>query len=120
MKSLLSIFLVVFLSKGCSQEAQDLASVKIVYGANTRGFHRTIQIENKTFSVTYERDAKPVILPITNEEWNKIAELYAKIDLKNFNNLEGPMPICRLVPQSKHTILKDLIIPFRQRKSKNL
>ncbi len=88
MKSLFSILLVLVLSKGCSQE-QDLSDVKIVYGANTRGFHRTIQIEKNSFSIVFKRDAKPVVLELTDEQWEKIGNLYSKIDLKTFNDLEG-------------------------------
>jgi len=88
MKSLFSIFLVLVLSKGCSQE-QDLSDVKIVYGANTRGFHRTIQIEKNSFSVVNKRDSKPVLIKLTDEQWKKIGNLYSKIDLKTYNDLEG-------------------------------
>lgn len=89
MKSLFSVFLVIFLSKGCSQE-QDLSDVKIVYGANSRGFHRTIEIEKNSFSVINKRDTKPVLVELTDEQWNEIGKLYSKIDLKTFNDLEGP------------------------------
>lgn len=88
MKSLFSIFLVIFLSKGCSQE-QDLSAVKIVYSANSRGFHRTITVEKDAFSVIQKRDAKPVLIELTAAQWNTIGGLYAKIDLKTFNDLEG-------------------------------
>ena len=89
MKSLFSIFLVFFLSKGCSQE-QFISDVKISYGANSRGFHRTIQIENKTFSVINTRDGKPEVVELSDEQWNQLGKLYSKIDLKTFNDLEGP------------------------------
>lgn len=89
MKSLFSIFLVIFLSKGCSQE-QDLSDVKIIYGANNRGFHRTIQIEKDVFTVVNKRDAKPVLVELTDAQWNEIGKLYSKIDLNTFNDLEGP------------------------------
>lgn len=89
MKSLFSVFLVIFLSKGCSQE-QDLSDVKIVYGANSRGFHRTIEIEKNSFSVINKRDTKPVLVELTDEQWNEIGKLYSKIDLKTFSDLEGP------------------------------
>jgi len=88
MKSLFSIFLVIFLSKGCSQK-QFISDVKISYGANSRGFHRIIQIENKTFSVINTRDGKPEVVELSDEQWNQLGKLYSKIDLKTFNDLEG-------------------------------
>ena len=88
MKTLLSIFLVVFLSKGCSQE-HDLKDIKVVYEASTRGAHKLIEIENNSFQVTQKRDEKPVALTLTEAQWTKIADLYAKIDLKTYNELEG-------------------------------
>ncbi len=89
MKSLFSIFLIIFLSKACSQE-QDLTNVKIIYAANSRGFHRTIEIENKTFSVINTRDAKSEAVELSDDQWNQLGKLYSKIDLKTFNDLEGP------------------------------
>ena len=89
MKALFSVFLVIFLSKGCAQE-QELSDVKVVYGANTRGYHRMITIEKNTFSLVSQRDGKPSVIVLTDEQWKKIADLYGKIDLKTFNDLEGP------------------------------
>ena len=47
MKVLFSIFLAVFLSKGCAkeQDLKDLKDVKIIYEATTRGAHKLIKIE---------------------------------------------------------------------------
>lgn len=89
MKALFSIFLVIFLSKGCAQE-QELSDVKVVYGANTRGYHRMITIEKNTFSLVSQRDGKPSLINLTEAQWKKVAELYSKIDLETFNDLEGP------------------------------
>ena len=79
MKVLFSIFLAVFLSKGCAQE-QDLKDVKIIYEASTRGDHKLIKIEKNSFEVTRKRDEKPSIVILTAEQWSNIAALYAKID----------------------------------------
>ena len=86
---MLTIFLSIFLSKGCAQD-QELSDVKVVYGANTRGYHRMITIENGTFSLVSQRDGKPSVVNLTDAQWKKLAELYSKIDLKTFNDLEGP------------------------------
>jgi heat shock protein HslJ len=89
MKIILSIFLSIFLSKSCAQD-QELSEVKVVYGANTRGYHRMITIEKNTFSLVSQRDGKPSVIVLTDEQWKKIADLYGRIDLKTFNDLEGP------------------------------
>ncbi|CAM3811752.1 META domain-containing protein [Flavobacterium cucumis] len=88
MKSLLSVFLVILLSKGCSQ-GQDLSDVKVVYGASTRGYHRMIVIEKNVFSLISEHDGKPKVIELTDEQWKRIADLFKKIDLKTFDKLEG-------------------------------
>lgn len=88
MKVLFSIFLAVFLSKGCAQE-QDLKDVKIIYEASTRGAHKLIKIEKNSFEVTRKRDEKPSIVILTEEQWSNIADLYAKIDLSTYNELTG-------------------------------
>ena len=76
---MLTIFLSIFLSKGCAQD-QELSDVKVVYGANTRGYHRMITIENGTFSLVSQRDGKPSVVNLTDAQWKKLAELYSKID----------------------------------------
>lgn len=88
MKLLLTIFLSVFLAKGCS-EYKDLEKVKMVYEANNRGYHKTITIENKTFFVTNARNEKPHEVKLTDAEWKSLADLFKKVDLSTFNDLEG-------------------------------
>lgn len=89
MKLLLTIFISVFLAKGCS-EYKDLEKVKMVYEANNRGFHKTITIENKTFFVANSRDEKAHEVKLTDAEWKNLADLFKKVDLSTYNNLEGP------------------------------
>jgi len=88
MKLLSSILLVFILSKGCANE-QDFSDVKIEYTASTRGFQKNIRIEKNSFSVVQKRNAKPVLVQLTDEQWQKIGNLYSKIDLNTFNDLEG-------------------------------
>ena len=88
MKIMLSIFLSIFLSKSCAQD-QELSDIKVVYGASTRGYHKIITIEKNTFSLVSERDGQPKVINLTDEQWKRIADLYNKIDLKTFNDLEG-------------------------------
>lgn len=88
MKLLFTIILSVFLAKGCS-EYKDLENVKMVYEANTRGYHKTVRIENKTFFVTSTRDGKPAEIKLTDAEWKSLADLFKKVDLSTYNELEG-------------------------------
>ena len=88
MKLLFTIILSVFLAKGCS-EYKDLENVKMVYEAHTRGFHKTITIENKTFFVVNSLDGQPEEILLTDKEWKSIADLFNKVDLDTYNELEG-------------------------------
>jgi hypothetical protein len=88
MKLLFTIILSIFLTKGCS-EYKDLEKVKMVYEANSRGFHKTITIENNTFFVTNSRNEKPHEVKLTDAEWKLIADLFNKVDLTTYNDLEG-------------------------------
>ena len=89
MKLLITIFISLFFAKGCS-EYKDLENVKMVYEANSRGFHKTITIENNTFFVTNSRDEKAHEIKLTDAQWKSIADLYNKVDLSTYNKLEGP------------------------------
>lgn len=88
MKALFTIFLSVFLVKGCT-EYKDLTKIKMVYEANTRGYHKTVTIENKTFFVTNIRGEKPHEVKLTENEWKSLADLFKKVDLTTYNKLEG-------------------------------
>ncbi len=89
MKIMLTFFLSIFLSKGCALD-QEMSDTKVVYSANSRGYHRMITIENGIFSLVSQRDGKPTVVNLTEAQWKKLADLYSKIDLKTFNELEGP------------------------------
>lgn len=89
MKLLITIFISLFITKGCS-EYKELEKVKISYEANNRGFHKSINIENKTFFVTNKRDEKAYEVKLTDEEWKMLADLFKKVDLTTYNKLEGP------------------------------
>ena len=88
MKLIITLFFSLFLAKGCS-EYKDLEKVKMVYDANNRGYHKTITIENKTFFVTNSRNEMAHEVKLTDVEWKSIADLFKKVDLATFNDLEG-------------------------------
>lgn len=89
MKLLFTIILSAFFAKSCS-EYKNLDKVKIVYDSNSRGFYKTITIENKTFLVRNSREEKPHEIKLTEAEWKSIADLFNKVDLNTYNELEGP------------------------------
>lgn len=88
MKLLITIFISLFFTKGCS-EYKELENVKMVYEAINRGYYKSITIENKTFYVVNARDGKPQEIKLSNEDWETLADLYNKVDLKTFNELVG-------------------------------
>ena len=53
-----TIFLSIFLSKGCARKTKNYLMLKFLW-VNTRGYHRMITIENGTFSLVSQRDGKP-------------------------------------------------------------
>jgi hypothetical protein len=110
MKILLTIFISLFLTKGCS-EYKELEKVKMVYEANTRGYHKTVTIENKTFFVTNIRNEKAHEIKLTDAEWKSVADMLKKIDLTTYNKLEGPTQerILDGKPYANLTITKDKI-----------
>ena len=89
MKLLITILLSMFFANGCSEQ-KDLENVKIFYEANSRGFHQSVFIENKTFKVVNSRDAKGEIITLTDAQWKTLADLYNKVNLDTFNTLKGP------------------------------
>jgi hypothetical protein len=89
MKVLLTVFISLFLAKGCS-EYKELEKVKLVYEANNRGYHKSVTIENKTFFVTNSRNEKAHEIKLTDAEWKSVADMLKKIDLTTYNKLEGP------------------------------
>ena len=90
---MLTIFLSIFLSKGCAQD-QELSDVKVVYGANTRSYHRMITIENGTFSLVSQRDGKPSVVNLTDAQWKKLGIAvrtghHCAQPIMNFFNIPG-------------------------------
>jgi hypothetical protein len=89
MKAIIIILFSIFSVKGC-MEYKELEKVKIFYEANSRGFHQSILIENKTFRVINKRDTKGELITLTDAQWKNLADLFNKIDLDSFNELKGP------------------------------
>ncbi|WP_338410272.1 hypothetical protein [uncultured Flavobacterium sp.] len=89
MKLILTLFISLLLTKGCS-EYKELEKSKIVYEASSRGYFKMIIIENKTLLIQNVREGKAQEVKLTDLEWKKLATLFKKIDLSTYNTLEGP------------------------------
>ncbi|MBN8565164.1 hypothetical protein [Flavobacterium filum] len=89
MKTIFTIFLSFFLAKGCS-DTSDIDNAVIEYQALSRGFYKTIKIENKNVSVVNARDEKPTELTLTKQDWKELVEAFREINLENMKNLKAP------------------------------
>jgi hypothetical protein len=88
MKLVITFLISLFFANGCS-DYKDLEKIKMVYETSTRGFFKSITIENKKFLVTETLDGKPNEITLTKAEWKSIAVLFKKVDLATYNTLEG-------------------------------
>lgn len=62
----------------------------IQYSALSRGSYKMIQIANKIISVQKSRDAKTITKPCSDDEWNKIINLFETIDINSLSTLKAP------------------------------
>lgn len=91
MKILSLLLLTLFIATGCcSQKKVDMTSTKIEYSAHSRGYYKSIVVENKSVSVTNGRDAAPVKSNIDDAKWNKIADAFSKVNLDSLSTLKAP------------------------------
>jgi Rieske Fe-S protein len=93
MKTISLIFLTLFLSKSCSNEAQnDLANSVVQYAADTRGYHLKIIIVNQKATITQGRgtENKAQVVSISDADWNELVTEFQKINLEEIPNLKDP------------------------------
>lgn len=104
MKTILSTFLVVIALVSCNcqkaatenniaetnntKTAQEMPILK--YEALSRGYYRLIEIQNKEVSFTKSRDVKPEVSKISDENWNQLINLFAKLDEEGMKDLKDP------------------------------
>ena len=85
------LLLTIFMVSGCSsQKKTDMASTQIEYSAVSRGLYKKIIVQNKTVSVTKERNAEAAESKIDDAKWNKIVSEFEKINPDNIPNLKAP------------------------------
>ncbi|MDP5198562.1 hypothetical protein [Flavobacterium sp. DG2-3] len=91
MRILSLLLLTVFIAGGCcSQKKADMASTQIEYSALSRGYYKVITVENKTVSVTKERNGEAVKSNIDDAKWNEIVSAYSKVNLEGLSSLKAP------------------------------
>lgn len=93
MKTITMIFLTLFLSKSCTNEAQnDLTNTTIQYTANTRGFFQKIVIINQKATISRDRSEKvlPEEIKISDADWKELVTAFGKINLEEVPKLKDP------------------------------
>lgn len=93
MKTITMIFLTLFLTKSCSNDAQnDLANTTIQYIANTRGFYQKIVVINQKATLSRDRSGKsqPQEIKISDADWKELVTAFSKINLEELPKLKDP------------------------------
>ena len=88
MKIFFIILSTLFLAKGCSNQT-NIEEVEIQYIAETRGYYKSIKIEDKKFFVMNARNDKPKEVELSKNEWKELSNLFNEIDLSTFEKLIG-------------------------------
>ena len=85
------LLLTLFIATGCcSQKKADMKSTQIEYSAQSRGYYKSIVVENKSVSVTKERNGETVKSDIDEVKWNKIVDAFSKVNLEGLSSLKAP------------------------------
>lgn len=93
MKTFSLIVLTVFLSKSCSNQAQnDLANSVVQYTADTRGYHLKIIIVNQKATISQGRgtDNPSQDIIISDSDWKELVTEFQKVNLEEVPNLKDP------------------------------
>jgi hypothetical protein len=94
MKIIPLLFLTIFLSKGCNDEAQqqDLKSAVIEYTANTRGFFRKVTIKDGAISIQKERGEGSAISKsrISDADQKELVTAFNEVNLDGIAGLKAP------------------------------
>lgn len=85
------LLLTLFIATGCcSQKKADMKSTQIEYSAMSRGYYKSIVVQNKSVSVIKERNAEAIKSNIDDAKWNKIVDAYSKVNLESISSLKAP------------------------------
>lgn len=91
MRILSLLLLTVFIAGGCcSQKKADMKSTQIEYSAMSRGYFKSILVEDKSVSVVKERGGEAVKSNIDDAKWNQIVDAFSKVNLEGLSSLKAP------------------------------
>ena len=91
MRILSLLLLTLFIASGCcSQKKVDMTSTQIEYSAHSRGYYKSIVVQDKSVSVTSGRNAEAVQSTIDEAKWNKIVDAFSKVNLDSLSTLKAP------------------------------
>lgn len=93
MKIIATLFLLIFLGKGCGEvDKKDLETTIIEYTANTRGYYYQITVQKQMVSVSKDRSGNesPVVTKLSDRDWDEIITDFKAINLDEIPNLEAP------------------------------
>ncbi len=91
MKLIAIILLAVFSQGGCEDSAE-MKDTVIEYSANSRGFYQKINVQDKQFTVSRDRNGmdKPQKQAISDADWKALVSAFQKVNLESLPNLKPP------------------------------
>ena len=90
MKTIFTIFLSVFLAKGCTGQNGDIEQATVVYEAFSRGFFKSVIIENKKMYTINEREGERQEVTLSEKEWEELADAFKEIKLDQMAQMKAP------------------------------
>lgn len=91
MKILSILFLTLLMAKGCDPKVnEEMKNTEIEYTAISRGKYLNINIHDERLSITDKRDGKARNYELKSKDWNDLAALYQKIDIKKLPTFKAP------------------------------
>ena len=90
MKTIFTIFLSVFLAKGCAAQNGAIEQATVVYEAMSRGYFKSVIIENKKVYTINKRDGAREEVELTEKEWNELGNAFEEIKLDKMEQMKAP------------------------------
>lgn len=90
MKTIFTIFLSVFLAKGCAGQYGDIEQAVVVYEAMSRGFFKSVVIENKKVYIINQREGERNEVSLSENEWNELVNAFKVIKLDEMELMKAP------------------------------
>lgn len=90
MKTIFTIFLSVFLAKGCTGQNGDIEQATVVYEAMSRGFFKSVVIENKKVYIINQREGERHEVSLSDNEWKELVASFIEIKLDEMELMKAP------------------------------